>query len=67
VQKLDWAHTGGIARYSLDLWGIRQGAAAPSAELLALLERVTLEKWNYFYYRLGPDPTRSVRSRLQPS
>ncbi len=67
VQELDWARTGGIARYSLDLWGIRHGAAAPSAELLALLERVTLEKWNYFYYRLGPDPTRSVGSRLQPS
>lgn len=67
VQKLDWAHTGGIARYSLDLWGIRQGAAIPSAELLALLERVTLEEWNYFYYRLGTDLTQGVRSRVQPS
>lgn len=67
VHRLDWTHTGGIARYSLDIWGIRQGAAIPSAELLALLERVTLEPWNYFYYRLGTDPTGRVQSRVQPS
>ena len=67
VHQLDWAHTGGLARYSLDLWGIRQSAAIPSAELLSLLERVTLEEWNYFYHWLGTDPARRVQSRVQPS
>jgi hypothetical protein len=67
VSRLDWAHTGGIARYSLDLWGIRQGAAIPSAGLLGLLERVTLEQWNYFYYRLGNNPAPRVPPRVQPS
>jgi hypothetical protein len=66
VQKLDWAHTGGIARYSLDLWGIPPAVAVPSAELLALLRRLTLEEWNYFYYRLGTESTQSVLPRVQP-
>jgi hypothetical protein len=63
LHELDWDHTGGIARYSLEVWGIRQHAAVPSAELLAGLERLTLEKWDYFYYRLGADP----RPPAQPS
>jgi hypothetical protein len=67
VRHLDWARTGGIARYSLDLWGIRRGAAIPSAELLGLLERLTREAWSYFYYRLGADPTSRLPSRVQPS
>ena len=67
VRDLDWVHTGGIARYSLDLWGILQGAAIPSAELLSLLERLTVERWNYFYYRLGTEPLARVPSRVQPS
>jgi hypothetical protein len=53
VERLDWDHTGGIARYSLDLWGIRHNAAVPSDELLEFLEAATREKWNYFYYLLG--------------
>jgi hypothetical protein len=66
VQHLDWAHTGGIARYSLDVWGVRQGTARPSDELLALLKRVTFEEWNYFYYRLGEDSTRGLQAGLHP-
>jgi hypothetical protein len=67
VRDLDWAHTGGIARYSLDLWGIGQGAAIPSAELLCLLEGLTIERWNYFYYRLGTELAVGLPSRVQPS
>jgi hypothetical protein len=66
VENLDWAHTGGIARYSVDLWGIPPAVAVPSVELLAFLQRTTLQEWSYFYYRLGTDSTRSVRSRVQP-
>lgn len=52
AHQLDWARTGGVARYSLDLWGIREGEAEPSEELLGILERETEESWTYFYYRL---------------
>jgi hypothetical protein len=62
VHRLEWAHMGGIARYSLDLWGIRQNAAIPSPELVALLESVTFEKWNYLYYQLRTDTPRGASS-----
>jgi hypothetical protein len=65
VHELDWVHTGGIARYSLDLWGIRRNAANPSAELLEVLKRVTLETWEYFYYRLAIDPAPPARSSVR--
>jgi hypothetical protein len=52
VQQLDWLRSAGIARYSVDLWGIGAGEAIPSAELLNSLERQTFESWTYFYYRL---------------
>jgi len=50
-KELAWGATGGIGRYSLDLWNIGQDEAVPSAELLALLRDETLESWRYFYYR----------------
>ncbi len=65
IGELDWAHTGGVARYSLDLWGIHHGAAVPSPELLNLLERTTLERWNYFYYRLGLDSAGRAQPRAR--
>jgi hypothetical protein len=52
IEKMEWGTTGGIARYSIEVCGIREGAAEPSAELLAFLERETLERWRFFYYRL---------------
>ncbi len=51
LAQLDWGTTGGIARYSLDVWGVAEGAAAPSPELLAFLGRETAEPWRFFYYR----------------
>ena len=53
VDELDWGPTGGVARYSLDLWNVQQGAAVPSLELLSCLERATFESWRYFYYRFS--------------
>jgi hypothetical protein len=61
LERLDWDHTGGIARYSLDLWGIRQNAAVPADELLAFLEDATFERWRYFYYQLGTGAPRWIR------
>jgi hypothetical protein len=51
VENLDWGSTGGLARYSLDVWGVPENAAVPSEELLAFLERETFQVWRYFYYR----------------
>ena len=50
-KELVWGNTGGIGRYSLDLWNIGQDEAVPSPELMALLQDETLESWRYFYYR----------------
>jgi hypothetical protein len=52
IQQLDWLGTGGVARYSLDIWGIHEGEALPSSELLRFLHRQTFKDWTYFYYRL---------------
>ena len=51
-ERLEWGSTGGVARYSLEVCGIPEGAAVPSAELLSALERETREPWRFFYYRL---------------
>ncbi len=52
VASLDWQRTGGIARYALDLWGVRENEAMPSPELLGVLREATAAEWTYFYYRL---------------
>jgi hypothetical protein len=51
VQDVVWGNTGGMARYSLDVWGVHAGDAVPSPELLGLLEAETFVGWRYFYYR----------------
>jgi hypothetical protein len=66
VHRLDWMRTGGIARYALDVWGVRENAAVPSPELLATLTRVTFQAWGYFYYRLGTGNPGRAHSTLQP-
>jgi hypothetical protein len=52
TEKLDWLRSGGIARYALDIWGIRENEAVPSPELLDALQAATTQAWTYFYYRL---------------
>jgi hypothetical protein len=52
IEKMEWGPTGGIARYSLEVCGIAEGAAEPSPELLSFLQSETFEPWRYFYYRL---------------
>ena len=67
VHELDWGHASGIARYSLDLWGIRRDEADPSPELLEVLKRVTLETWQYFYYRLSAGLAPAAACSTAPS
>jgi hypothetical protein len=52
LERLEWGATGGLARYSMEVCGVREGAAEPSPELLSFLQSETLERWRYFYYRL---------------
>jgi hypothetical protein len=52
IEQLDWMRTGGVARYALDLWGVREGEGEPTAELLEVLQGVVAEPWTWFYYRL---------------
>ena len=51
IDDLNWRRTGGIARYSLDIWEINEGAAEPAPELLQFLMDKTGESWRFFYYR----------------
>jgi hypothetical protein len=51
VGRVAWGTTGGVARYSLDVWGVPEDGAVPSEELLAALERESGEAWRHFYYR----------------
>jgi hypothetical protein len=51
VERLGWGKTAGIARYSLDVWGIAEDQAVPTRELVDLLQAETFETWRYFYYR----------------
>lgn len=52
VEQLDWLRRAGVARYALDLWGVRENEAKPSPELLDVLRGVSEEDWTWFYYRL---------------
>ncbi len=51
IEHLDWGSTGGVGRYSLDVWGVVENQAVPSEELLGLLQEQTFEAWRFFYYR----------------
>ena len=50
VEALDWDRTAGVARYALDIWGIGEGEAEPTAELLDFLQAEMAEPWQFFYY-----------------
>jgi len=48
--QLEWGDTGGLARYSVEVWNVGPRQATPSAELMAYLEAETFTRWRYFYY-----------------
>jgi hypothetical protein len=50
--ELDWHRRWGFGRFSIDIWNVSLGEAAPSDELLALLSATTHQSWSYFYTHL---------------
>jgi hypothetical protein len=50
VEALDWERSAGVARYALDIWGIGEGEAEPTTELLEFLRTELAEPWQFFYY-----------------
>jgi hypothetical protein len=51
IEQLDWNRTGGIARYSVEVWEVGEGEAGPSPELMRFLEEEMKEPWRHFFYR----------------
>jgi hypothetical protein len=48
----DWRHSAAVARFTLDIHGIRYGEAYPSAEFLRFLEHYLGSTWGYFFCRV---------------
>ncbi|HUS13903.1 MAG TPA: hypothetical protein VM536_02695 [Chloroflexia bacterium] len=46
----DWRKTAAIARFSIEVWGIRHGEARPAPTLLRFLAEQTASPWDYFYW-----------------
>lgn len=46
-----WRHSAGFGRLALAVWGVFEGEAVPSEELLRLLREISGEEWDYFYSR----------------
>lgn len=53
VPKLRWRQCAGFGRFFLHIWGVFEGEAVPSEELLRALREVSGCDWQYFYYRQG--------------
>ena len=51
-QQLRWRQCAAFGRYFIRIWGIFEGEAVPSDELLAALREVSGFDWGYFYLQL---------------
>ncbi len=49
--RLDWRQSAGYARVFIKVWGVFEGEAVPSDELLARLKAMSGTPWEYFYLR----------------
>jgi hypothetical protein len=47
----DWQKTAAIARFTIEIWGIHEGEARPTKQLLEFLATQVASPWDYFYYR----------------
>lgn len=55
VQAWNWRQSAGLARTFVTIWGIFEGEAVPSQQLLNALEKTAgCGAWSYFYYRGEP-------------
>lgn len=50
LPRLRWRQCAGFGRLFLRVWGIFEGEAVPSEELLKVLREVSGLEWQYFYY-----------------
>lgn len=53
VPQLRWRQCAGFGRVALRIWGIFEGEAVPSEELLTALRKASGFEWQYFYFRQG--------------
>lgn len=49
ISGLDWREYAGVGRFYLEIWGIGEGLAVPSDELLSCLHQLHGKPWRYFY------------------
>lgn len=49
-----WKRQGGLVHFSIDIWGVHEGEAFPSDQLLTKLENHTRNKWDYFFSTEDP-------------
>lgn len=49
--QLRWRKCAGFGRLFIKIWGIFESEAVPSPELLALLEKISGQRWQHFYVR----------------
>lgn len=52
LPQLRWRQCAGFGRYFIRIWGVFEGEAVPSDELLAALREVSGFDWGYFYLQL---------------
>ncbi|WP_303904932.1 hypothetical protein [Thiohalomonas denitrificans] len=51
TECLDWRQSAGFGRIFVKIWGVFEGEAVPSDELLRRLEAIADTPWKYFYLR----------------
>ena len=49
--KLNFREQGGFGRFYIGIWGIGEGLALPSDQLMNQLTSFTGENWRYFYFK----------------
>ena len=49
LPAMKWRHSAGFGRLALAVWGVFEGEAVPSEDLLRLLRDTTGGEWDYFY------------------
>lgn len=55
AHALNWRQSAGIARTFVMIWGVFEGEAVPSEQLMKTLAGIGYGSWSYFYYR-GENP-----------
>jgi len=59
LPQLNWRHSAGFGRVALEVWGVFEGEAVPSQELLSALQGLGVGEWDYFYARRDAESART--------